>query len=120
MNKKFSTLMAGFLLTSAFASAQVTLDPANLKIAEKVEPGKEYLVIQSADNKIDGEDRVLSVVADEEGNLTYKAYKLSSYDGEKTETARPSCRRCRRRNPTCFGFWERPKSVWVRRSLITH
>ena len=59
MNKKFSTLMAGFLLTSAFASAQVTLDPANLKIAEKVEPGKEYLVIQSADNKIDGEDRVL-------------------------------------------------------------
>jgi len=87
MNKKFSTLMAGFLLTSAFASAQVTLDPANLKIAEKVEPGKEYLVIQSADNKIDGEDRVLSVVADEEGNLTYKAYKLNSYDGEKTETA---------------------------------
>ena len=35
MNKKISTLMAGgFLLTSAFASAQVELTPEQLKIAD--------------------------------------------------------------------------------------
>ncbi len=81
MNKKISTLMAGgFLLTSVFASAQLTLKPADLKIAEEVGSGP-YLVVQSADDKIDENDRVLSVVADKDGNLTYKAYKVSSFDG---------------------------------------
>ena len=89
MNKKISTLMAGgFLLTSVFASAQLVLNEPDkvLKIADKVEDGESYLVIQSADNKLDGNDRILSVVADKDGKLTYKAYKLSSYDGEMDET----------------------------------
>lgn len=34
MNKKFSTLMAGFLLTSAFSSAQISLSVDQLKKVE--------------------------------------------------------------------------------------
>ena len=89
MNKKISTLMAGgFLLTSVFASAQLVLNEPDkvLKIADKVEAGESYLVIQSADGELDENDRILSVVADKDGKLTYKAYKLSSYDGKKDET----------------------------------
>ena len=85
MNKKISTLMAGgFLLTSVFASAQLVLNEPDkvLKIADKVEAGESYLVIQSEDSKLDGDDRILSVVADDEGNLTYKAYTLGALDGD--------------------------------------
>ena len=89
MNKKISTLMAGgFLLTSVFASAQLVLNEPDgvLKIADKVEAGKSYLVIQSEDSKLDGNDRILSVVADDKGNLSYKAYQLASFDGIQNET----------------------------------
>ena len=43
MNKKFSTLMLGLLLTSAFASAQ------NVQVAEKLVSGKSYFVVADAD-----------------------------------------------------------------------
>ena len=89
MNKKISTLMAGgFLLTSVFASAQLVLNkPADvLKIADKVEAGKSYLVVQSKDDKLDPADRILSVVADDKGNLSYTAYQLGSFDGVQKET----------------------------------
>ena len=85
MNKKISTLMAGgFLLTSVFASAQLVLNEPDkvLKIADKVEDDGTYLVIQSKDDKLSKDDRILSVVADDEGNLTYKAYTLSALDGD--------------------------------------
>lgn len=42
MNKKFSTLMLGLLLTSAFASAQ------NVQVAEKLVSGKSYFVVADA------------------------------------------------------------------------
>ena len=85
MNKKISTLMAGgFLLTSVFASAQLVLNEPDkvLKIADKVEDDGTYLVIQSKDDKLSTDDRILSVVADDEGNLTYKAYTLGALDGD--------------------------------------
>ena len=47
MNKKFSTLMAGFLLTSAFASAQIlpnNLEPVTFE-NDKVTSG-EYIIIR--------------------------------------------------------------------------
>ena len=51
MNKKFSTLMAGFLLTSAFASAQIL--PNNLEQAtfenDKVTSG-EYIILRDLRN----------------------------------------------------------------------
>ena len=43
MNKKFSTLMLGLLLTSAFASAQT------VQVAEKLVSGKSYFVVADAD-----------------------------------------------------------------------
>ena len=46
MNKKFSTLLSGFLLMSAFASAQnQTVQPAG-----ELKSGKSYFVVADVDN----------------------------------------------------------------------
>ena len=56
MNKKFSTLMLGLLLTSAFASAQ------NVQVAEKLVSGKSYFVVADANKNgaVDDDDLYLS------------------------------------------------------------
>ena len=71
-------------MTSVFASAQLVLNEPDkvLKIADKVEDDGTYLVIQSKDDKLSKDDRILSVVADDEENLTYKAYTLGALDGD--------------------------------------
>ena len=48
MNKKFSTLMAGFLLTSAFSSAQISLSVDQLKKVEDdktIQAGGTFFII---------------------------------------------------------------------------
>ena len=77
MNKKFSTLMLGLLLTSAFASAQ------NVQVAEKLVSGKSYFVVADANENgavDDGElylsatkapYRVNAVAFDADKNLTW-------------------------------------------------
>ena len=76
MNKKFSTLMLGLLLTSAFASAQT------VQVAEKLVSGKSYFVVADADK--DG-------VADEDElylSATKTPYDVNavSFDADKNLT----------------------------------
>ena len=77
MNKKFSTLMLGLLLTSAFASAQT------VQVAEKLVSGKSYFVVADAngDGAVDDGElylsatktpyRVNAVAFDANKNLTW-------------------------------------------------
>lgn len=85
MNKKFSTLMLGMLLTSAFASAQ-TIDYSKLQIVDfeggNVAAGT-YFLVQSTDDKIDDTDRILSVVKNGE-TLTYGASWVKSTSLEES------------------------------------
>lgn len=90
MNKKFSTLMLGMLLTSAFASAQ---DPDPVKIFGKeiefvefgtngVEEGT-YFVIKSDNSTLEANaDQILSVEKDADGKLVYKAFYISNVANE--------------------------------------
>ena len=88
MNKKFSTLMAGFLLTSAFASAQFSIDPSALKQAGAVDKDKKYFVIQDkdGDGAISAADQLLSVTKDGK-DLTYAANNFANIgtSGDKRE-----------------------------------
>ena len=90
MNKKFSTLLSGFLLMSAFASAQG--DPAiDVRALEKVTFDKDvvtsgtYFIVQSADVTIDGNDVILSVTKDENGVLTYGTPTISATTGDESD-----------------------------------
>ena len=79
MNKKFSTLMAGFLLTSAFASAQIlpnNLEPVTFE-NDKVTSG-EYIILRDLTNDgISNDD--LALTATLNGCvLTTKAEELST------------------------------------------
>lgn len=79
MNKKFSTLMAGFLLTSAFASAQIlpnNLEPVTFE-NDKVTSG-EYIILRDLTNDgISNDD--LALTATLNGSvLTTKAEALSA------------------------------------------
>ena len=79
MNKKFSTLMAGFLLTSAFASAQIlpnNLEPVTFE-NDKVTSG-EYIILRDLTNDgISNDD--LALTATLNGSvLTTKAEELST------------------------------------------
>ena len=96
MNKKFSTLMLGMLLTSAFASADVTffgrsLAPVAFDATKGVAEGTYFIVQDKGTVGLDGDDQVLSVVKAGE-NLEYHAYKFdaiknpSSYPGENIAT----------------------------------
>ena len=84
MNKKFSTLMAGFLLTSAFASAATPFHLSNkLKKVDEVKPGSSYFIVLDNDNnqKIDDKDQILSVVKNGSA-LDYKAYYVDIVFGK--------------------------------------
>ena len=90
MNKKFSTLLSGFLLMSAFASAQG--DPAiDVRALEKVTFDKDvvtsgtYFIVQSADLTIDGNDVILSVEKDKNGGLTYGTPTISATTGDESD-----------------------------------
>ena len=79
MNKKFSTLMAGFLLTSAFASAQIL--PNNLEQAtfenDKVTSG-EYIILRDLRNDgISNDDLALTATLNG-STLSTKAEALSA------------------------------------------
>ncbi len=77
MNKKFSTLMAGFLLTSAFASAG-SIDPTKLEIVDfgtgDVTSGT-YFIVQDKDGVvgISENDQILGVKKNSDGTLSYLA-----------------------------------------------
>ena len=79
MNKKFSTLMLGMLLTSAFASAQTpflngTIDKVSFDEDKVV--GGTYFVVASNDATIDATDQILSVVKNGT-TLNYGAFYVS-------------------------------------------
>ena len=90
MNKKFSTLMLGLLLTSAFASAQ------NVQVAEKLVSGKSYFVVADANGNgsFDTGDLYLSatktlygvnaVSFDADKNLTWTVTESKFETPEKT------------------------------------
>lgn len=82
MNMKFSTLMAGFLLTSAFASAQFTVQPNKLDKAGGVEKDKKYFVLQDkdGDGQISAADQLLSVIKDGK-DLTYATNNFANIGG---------------------------------------
>ena len=71
MNKKFSTLLSGFLLMSAFASAQnQTVQPAG-----ELKSGKSYFVVADVDNNGRVSDGDLYLEAtDVNGNYSVKAH----------------------------------------------
>lgn len=81
MNKKFSTLMAGFLLTSAFASAG-SIDPTKLEIVDfgtgDVTSGT-YFIVQDKDGVtgIGANDQILGVKKNSDGTLVYSAPYVS-------------------------------------------
>ena len=79
---KFSTLMAGFLLTSAFASAQFTVQPNKLDKAGGVEKDKKYFVLQDkdGDGQISAADQLLSVIKDGK-DLTYATNNFANIGG---------------------------------------
>ena len=92
MNKKFSTLLSGFLLMSAFASAQEVgptpvIDVNELEIVtfekDDVTSGT-YFIVQSNDDDLDGNDLILSVKK-ENGGLTYKADQILATNGKKSD-----------------------------------
>ena len=87
MNKKFSTLMLGMLLTSAFASAQMPFKIGDLQEVDfkdqKVVDGT-YIVVSSSDNSLSGNDRVLSVVKSN-GALEYKAWQIGAESATHTD-----------------------------------
>ena len=92
MNKKFSTLLSGFLLMSAFASAQVVeptpvIDVNKLEIVtfDKDVTSGTYFIVQSNDDDLDGADLILSVKKEKNGGLTYKADQILATDGEKSD-----------------------------------
>ena len=80
--------MAGFLLTSAFASAQFTIQPNELKKAGEVVKDKPYFVLQDkdGDGKISAADQLLSVVKNGK-DLTYQANNFGNIGtlGDKRE-----------------------------------
>ena len=84
MNKKISTLMSGLLLTSAFASAQLSFDfnqlePAPFDATKGMAAGTYLIVLDNNnDQKVDATDQILSVVKDDNGILAYKAYAVSN------------------------------------------
>ena len=85
MNKKFSTLMLGLLLTSAFASAQEQTVPALPEGFEQVTFDKNvvvsgsYFIVGEADgiDGLSGGDLLLKVV-NNDGTLSYTAMPMSS------------------------------------------
>ena len=80
MNKKISTLMAGgFLLTSVFASAQFTIDPADLDTVTTAElqKGGTFVILESTDKEISDDDRIFSANS---GTYTYASCFLKTYD----------------------------------------
>ena len=87
MNKKFSTLMLGMLLTSAFASAQMPFKIGDLQEVDfkdqKVVDGT-YIVVSSSDNSLSDDDRVLSVVKSS-GTLEYKAWQIGAENASHTD-----------------------------------
>ncbi len=87
MNKKFSTLMLGMLLTSAFASAQMPFKIGDLQEVDfkdqKVVDGT-YIVVSSSDNILSDDDRVLSVVKSS-GALEYKAWQIGAEGAKHTD-----------------------------------
>ena len=76
MNKKFSTLMLGLLLTSAFASAQT------VQVAEKLVSGKSYFVVADANGNgvADVNELYLSAIK------TDYAVKAVAFDANKNLT----------------------------------
>ncbi len=87
MNKKFSTLMLGMLLTSAFASAQMPFKIGDLQEVDfkdqKVVDGT-YIVVSSSNNSLSNDDRVLSVVKSS-GALKYKAWQIGDVSATHTD-----------------------------------
>ncbi len=87
MNKKFSTLMLGLLLTSAFASAQGTGTPVLPEGFKQVTFDKDvvvsgtYFVVGEAngDNKLSGGDLLLKV-ENNDGTLTYTSMSMDEVD----------------------------------------
>ena len=85
MNKKFSTLMAGFLLTSVFASAAITdadvvdLLGRKIQVASEVKSGTSYFIVQDNDNdgKFDDGDQILGAEISGHSSL-YLAPALSN------------------------------------------
>lgn len=89
MNKKFSTLMLGMLLTSAFASAQMPFKFGDLQKVDfkdqKVVDGT-YIVVSSSDNTLDASDRVLSVVKSVDA-LSYAGYTIGDENASDEKSA---------------------------------
>lgn len=87
MNKKFSTLMLGLLLTSAFASAQGTGTPVlpegfkQVTFDKNVVVSGTYFVVGEADNdgKLSGGDLLLKV-ENNDGTLTYTSMSMDEVD----------------------------------------
>ena len=87
MNKKFSTLMLGLLLTSAFASAQEQTVPALPEGFEQVTFDKDvvvsgtYFVVGDANNdgKLTGRDLLLKV-ENNDGTLIYTSMSMDKVD----------------------------------------
>lgn len=92
MNKKFSTLLSGFLLMSAFASAQVVeptpvIDVNELEIVtfDKDVTSGTYFIVQSDDDDLDGTDLILSVTKGEDGVLTYGTTAILATTGDESD-----------------------------------
>ena len=83
MNKKFSTLLSGFLLMSAFASAQnQTVQPAG-----ELKSGKSYFVVADVDNNGRVSDGDLYLEAtDVNGNYSVKAVDFTADNKNLTWT----------------------------------
>ena len=77
MNKKFSTLMAGFLLTSAFASAKIDVTSLEKATFDKnaATAGK-YVIVHDADGTLDVNDLVLEATLTNT-TLTHSAKTLN-------------------------------------------
>ena len=77
MNKKFSTLMAGFLLTSAFASAKIDVTSLEKATFDKnaATAGK-YVIVHDADGTLDANDLVLEATLNNT-TLTHSAKTLN-------------------------------------------
>lgn len=82
MNKKFSTLMAGFLLTSAFSSAQISLSVDQLKKVEDdktIQAGGTFFIIESSDDDLDANDQIFAATLGADGKVQYSSYAFSTY-----------------------------------------
>ena len=89
MNKKFSTLMAGFLLTSAFSSAQISLSVDQLKKVEDdktIQAGGTFFIIESSDDDLDANDQIFAATLGADGKVQYSSYAFSTYANNQNST----------------------------------